>query len=201
MVARLRNAYPGGLLNDLDETALVSEERDNRIKNVIQAVTVSCDLNVYIMPFDSPSYGIIFSKKNDPPYVTWIWIMNNSDKISWINSNKGEPYSFLFLKINRIADYYYYFYNYCLPRGDTGYLDFELHREPVENWNSSEMEIRSELKRNKFTHFTEEMSREKVDFLLEYNYALIPHDDPRWDDIDFEPPLEPASLHACLFSN
>lgn len=198
---RLRKAYPNGLLEEVDETVLVSEERDNRIKKVVLTVNDFCNLNAYIMPFVNPSYEIVFTKRSDPPYDQWIWKMPISHKLAWIRASEGSRYNFLVFKISRVADYFYFFHNYQTIRCDTEFIDVKLNRDPCSTWKYYEIKIHDELQGNKFKYFTEEMSSIQLNSVRKYNYDAIPPDDPRWDDIDYEPPLEPASLHNCLFSH
>ena len=38
-------------------------------------------------------------------------------------------------------------------------------------------------------------------FVLTDGYDEIQHDDPRWDDDDFEPEPVPASVYDCIFGD
>lgn len=198
---RIKRAYPNGLLSDLNKDALNSHELDDKIYNVIRTVSDACLLNVWISPFDKPAYEIAFTQKIHPLFNQWIWQMPNPDKIAWIAANGGDPYTVFWLKISRVADYYYYHYNHWVPRGNTGYLDSDCNREPDDIWRAHERIIREELDRNGFALLSDELACEKVPFLLDQDYHSIPDDDPRWDDDGFEPPFEPTSLHDCLFSD
>jgi hypothetical protein len=198
---RIKRAYPNGLLSDLNKDALNSPERDDRIKNVIEKVFDACSLNVWLDPFDKPAYGIAFTQKIHPLFNQWIWQMSNPEKIAWITENNDDPYTVFWLKISRVADYYYYYYNQWVPRGDTGYLDADCSREPSDVWRAHERRICEELDRNGFVYLTDELARAKVPFLLDQDFDAISDDDPRLDDAGVEPPLKPTSLHECLFSN
>lgn len=58
LVSRLKKAYPTGLVDELDETVLVSEQRDNRIKKVIQTVS---------RPSKNGPFGLNLAPEKWPP--------------------------------------------------------------------------------------------------------------------------------------
>lgn len=198
LAMKIRRAYPDGTAN-LDESALISDERDDRINNVLVMVEDECSLNVEEgFPFDKEAYQFMLTQKDHPPFELWLR-MNNSQKLAWIGANHGEPYPVFWLKISRVADYYEYFYNHWVPRGNTGYLDIDCRRSPNTLWAGYEMKIRKAMGDNGFSYMTDELAIETVPFVPEPDYGGIPEDVPRWYDDAFEPPLVPARVHECLF--
>jgi hypothetical protein len=198
---RIRRAYPGGMIYGMDESALVSKERDSRIRDALQAITVAYPLSISIFPFDKPAYEIMITQSNHPPFDEWVWIMRNCDKLAWIDSNKGNPYPVFLLKISRVADFYYFFYNHWVPRGDTGFLDADCTREPNPKWQGYEKTIRHELEIRGFAYMNSELSSEETPFVKEHDYDSIPDDDPRWQIEGFEPPIISSTVHECLFKH
>ncbi|MEM9016688.1 MAG: hypothetical protein AAGC68_06715, partial [Verrucomicrobiota bacterium] len=104
------------------------------------------------------------------------------------------------LKISRVADFYYHYFNHWKPRGETGYLDIDLHEEPDREWKRVEKILNAQLEHHGFCFLTGKASSEKLPFLLERDYDGIPDDDPRWDDDGFEPLYVPTTMHEALFS-
>lgn len=198
---RIRRAYPSGLIYNLDETSLVSDERDARNQATLTAISTVCPLAITVSPFDKPAYEITITQKDHPPFETWAWLMGNADKLAWIKSSNGDSYTAFWLKISRVADFYYCFYNHWVPRGDTGYLDADLKRKPNALWAGYEKTIRGELERNGLAYLTDDLAREETPFVLEHDYDSIPDDDPRWNEDGFEPPLIPSTVHECLFKH
>lgn len=199
LVTRIQLAYPEGTIYFLDEAALISEERDERIMGVLRTVAEVCSLHFTFDLFNKPAHKISLTQKNHPSFEEWINHMPNPDRLAWINANLGKPYPVFWLKISRVADYYKYFYNYWVPRTDTGYLVPVTDREPDEQWKIYETIICDELASKGFYHFTRELSREITSLVLEYEQ--MPDDDPRWDDDSYERPLVPSTLHRCFFGN
>jgi hypothetical protein len=198
--SKIKQAYPMGMIYDLDESALISYERDGRILTALTKAATECSLSIWVEPFDKPAYSITLTQKEHPPLEVWIWQMQNSDKIAWIKANK-QPYPAFWLKISRVADFYYCFYNHWVPRGDTGYLDADCDQKPNSLWLGYEKIIRRELEANSFVHLSDELAKEKTPFVLEHNYDSIPDNDQRWDEDRFEPPLVASSVHKCLFKH
>jgi hypothetical protein len=199
LIRRLKLAYPAGTLYVPDEAVLISKERDQRIMKALRKVAKACSLHFTFEPFIESAYQISLTQQNHPRFEEWIWSMDNPDKLAWIATNQGAPYPVLWLKISRVADYYKYFYNHWVPRGDTGYLDADCCRQPNKQWIVFEKLIGDELAREGFHPFTRELSREMTPFVLEYEQ--MPDDDPRWDDDRYERSLVPSTLHRCLFGN
>ena len=92
-------------------------------------------------------------------------------------------------------------YNHWTPRGITGYIDADCTRSANDKWLTYQLIIDRELHKHGFEFMTEELCCEKTPLVLEHDYDSIPEDDARLDDIDFEPPLVPTTLHECLFSH
>lgn len=197
LVTKIRRAYPDGT-PDLEESALSSDERDERIDNVLVIAENECSLNIGIFPFDKPAYKYTFTQKNHPPFGHWI-MMDNPEKLAWIRDNHGEPYPAFWLNISRVADYYTCYYNHWAPRGNTGYLDIDCRRSPNTLWVGHEKKIRDALEHHGFSYLTDELACESVPFVLEEDFDCIPEDDPRWLDEEFKPPLVPSSVQQCLF--
>lgn len=200
LIARIKLAYPTGSIDDPDENAYESADRDTRLRNTLNSLGACLPLEFFVDPFDKPAYKIAITQLDHPEFGAWIFQMSNSEKFEWIKVN-GQPYPVLWLKVSRIADYFYYYYNHWVPRGDTGYLDADFKREPNVLWQGYEKAIHSFLERNGFSYFTDEHAREKVSFVLAHDYASIPDDDPRWDDDNFEPPLVECFLDEILFKH
>lgn len=196
---RIRRAYPTGLTEGLDKTALVSDERDARICQVLATAKTECSLNINVSPFDIPAYEIALTQNDHPPFEVWQEQMSNPDKIDWIKAY-GQPYPVFWLKISRVADFYYCFYNHWVPRGDTGCLDADCERQPNALWSGYEETIRRALNSHGFEYLTTELAREKTPFILEQDFDAIPENDPRWGDGKYEPPLVPSTVNECLFS-
>ena len=197
LAMKIRRAYPDRTL-ELEESALVSDERDERINNVLVMAEDECSLDSDIFPFIKPAYKFTLTQKDHPPFGQWI-AMDNPGKLDWIKDNHGEPYPAFWLNISRVADYYYYFYNHWVPRGNTGYLEADCQRSPNALWTEYEKKIIKAMGDNGFSYMTHEIAIERVPFILEHDYDGIPEDDPRWSDVNFEPPLVPSSVHECLF--
>ena len=196
--ARLQKAYPLGTIYEPDESAYESDERDKRLNNSLNRVVTEHPLNYMVEPFDKPAYEIVITQLDHPSFSEWVWRMSNTEKISWIKKN-GGPYPVFWLKVSRVADYYYYFYNHWTPRGDSGYLDADFKRKPNELWLSYENSIRRTLESYAFRYITDDVGLETVPFIEEHDYDSIPDDDPRWEDDDFEPPIVPCYVHKLLF--
>ena len=199
LAGRIKRAYPSGQVYGLVEGTLDSDERDDRIVNVVRTVSEACALAVTLDLFKKPAYKLTFTQKDNPPFEEWIYGMGNSQKLAWIASNNGEPYPAFWLKISRVADYYDYFYNHWVPRGDTGYLDADCRRLPNARWSEYEKRIRQELESNRFEYLTSDLACEKTPFALEQEHDSIPEDDPRWKEDGFEPPWVPSTVYRCLF--
>jgi len=200
LAERLRRAYPTGLFGELDQAALVSEERDRRLQEALTETVRECSLSMSVEPFDKPAYEITLTQKEHPPFDVWIWQMRNPQKLAWIKAN-GGPYPAFWLKVSRVADHYYFFYNHWVPRGDTGYLDADFRLQPNPLWVGYEAQIRHALETRGFAFETDALARERTPLVLVHDWDAIPENDPRWDDDSFEPPLVPASVDACLFGD
>ena len=200
LTAQLQCAYPTGRLYELDEKTLESNTRDDRMIDILRQVLGKCPLSVTLSPFTKPAYKITFTHKNHPPFDEWVWLMSNPQKLAWIENNNGEPYPAFWLNFSRVADFYFFFYNHWVPRGNTGYLDADCKRKPDAQWANFETIIRSELENGGFQYLTAE-ANEKTPLVCKQDFASIPDGDPRWDLPDFEPPFVPCSLHECLFGD
>jgi hypothetical protein len=200
LAERIIRAYSGGLVDDgPEESALVSEERDDRLRKVLTFLSAEGLLNATVITFKDRAYRIALTQQNHPPFENWAEMVN-SEKLVWIAANNGEPYPVLWLKVSRVADYFYYVYNHWVPRGDTGYLDADCNRPPNALWSGHEKMIRQELENHGFSFLTREDLFERTPFVLQRDYDSIPDNDPRWDQEGFEPPLVPSTVHECLFS-
>lgn len=126
--------------------------------------------------------------------------MVRSKKLEWIKQN-GGPYPVLWLKVSRVADYYYYYYNHWVPRGDTGYLDADFKLPPNQRWSEYEKVLRDTLAEANFQFCSDEMAASRTSLVKDNDYDSIPEDDPQWADDAFEPPLVDISIHQCLFAD
>lgn len=194
---RIRNAYPSGLLYELDEVAITNKERDARLWTVIDSCLKECKLECKVTLWSGLRYyEVVMTQKDHPSFNSqWVSRMTNEDKINWIKNN--GPYPVFWLKVSRVDDYYIYHYNHWIPKGDTGYLDAKCDIQPNQIWLGYECFIKTELEKFGFKFLTVELASERVSFVLESE--SIPHDDPRWDDDDFEPPLVTSDVYECLF--
>ena len=197
---RIQKVYPEGTTCSLDVDALQNVERDQRIRSALDYVSKARGLLYDVQPFDKPAYKIGLTQADYPSFVTWVWSMDNAAKIRWIKEH-GSPYPVLWLKISRVADYYYLYYNHWSPRGDTGYLDIDCNNHPNRQWKDHQMILEDTLKQRGFSFFPDSLASQRTSFVQERDYDSIPDDDPRWNDIDFAPPLVDSTLHECLFSN
>ena len=201
LINRIKRGYPAGTTDGLDIPALENEPRDVRLCAILQAAAAECGLNWDIdFTREKRAYVFRFTDKWHPTFEQWIWQMDNAAKTSWLRRN-GAPFPVLLLKVSRVADYYYHFFNHWTPRGDTGYLDADCRREPDVAWAGRLAHIREKLESAGFKYLTSELAAEKTPFVLERDYDSIPDDDPRWDVDAFEPPLVPSTVHECLFSH
>ena len=118
-------------------------------------------------------------------------------KTEWIKNNK--PYVVLWFKVSRVAPYYWTYFNHWHPREDTRFLDIDCCQEPDGQWNESALELRSLLFAQGFSEETSELLCETVPDILTYGGSSIPDDDPRWNDVNFEPSPVLATVDDCLF--
>lgn len=176
-------------------------ERDDRIQKVLVAIGQRFSLVFHRegLSHSDKAYNFAITEKDHPPFSTWIWNMRNPEKLAWIHANNGRPYPVLWLKISLVADYYDYYFNHWKLRGDTGYLDADFQRKPDARWVEYCDGVKLFLRENGFEFETDEIASEKTACVSFRDYASISNDDPRWNDVDFEPPLVPASIHDCLF--
>ncbi len=198
---RIIRAYPSGTEHELDESALESEERDSRIRNAMESIKNEFPLVWHVDIFNKPAYQIGLIHRDQPSFESWVWQMNNENKLAWIKANGGQPYTVLWLRISRVADFFYSYFNHWVPRGDTGYLDADCRREPDVVWAGYQESLSKRLVENGFNFLTDELAREPTPFVTEVDYWSIPEDDPRWNDDDFEPAPIPSSVHQCLFKH
>ncbi len=124
--------------------------------------------------------------------------MSIDDKISWIKSN-GAPYIVFWLRVSRIADYFYFFFNRWTPRGDIVYLGTDCEQPSIPAWAERLVLIQERLEQANFMFLTDELTAENAALILRRDYWSIPEDDPRWDDDNCEAPLVHAGVHHCLF--
>jgi hypothetical protein len=197
----IRRAYPGGTTDCLDDAALKNGPRDVRLHSVLQAAAAECGL---IWNVDAThgklAHEFQFTEKNHPTFDQWIWHMDEPEKISWVQKN-GAPYPVLWLKVSRVADYYYQHFNFWTPRGDTGCLDADFKTLPNAAWTGRLALIKERLDQAGFKYLTRELAGEKTPFVLERDYDSIREDDPRWDDDNFEPPLVHSTVGECIFGD
>jgi hypothetical protein len=196
---RIKRAYAKGV-DELDESALDSVERDARLQKALEQISDECALAWSVQPFVKPCYRIALTQADHPRSEEWIFCMKNPEKLAWIEAH-GQPYPIFWLKVSRVADYYDYFYNHWVPRGDSGYLDADCRREPTALWLGHEKIIRKALEGLGFIYLTDELAGEKVPFVLKRDYDSIPLDDPKYDDPDYEPPIVPTTIVDCLFAH
>jgi hypothetical protein len=197
----IKRAYPGGTTDCLDDTALKNELREVRIRSTLQAVAAECGLNWNNEATRGRlAYEFQFTEKLHPTFEQWVWRMNNGEKISWIQQN-GRSYPVLWLKISRIADYYYHFFNHWTPRGDTGFLDADFKQLPNSAWTGRLAFIKKRLEEARFKYLTDELAAEKTTVVLERDYDSIPYGAHCLDDDDIEAPWVPSTVHECIFSD
>lgn len=198
--ARIRQVYPTGLLWEFDENQLGKDGQAARIELALGGAPISVPLRTSLEPGNKLLYAIAITHADDPAFDDWVFGMGNPEKTDWCNTNNC-PYVVFWLRISRVADYYYFHYNHWKPRGDTGYMDADHLMEANEVWKQYERAICSNLQKQGFILAPDEMLKERISFVLEEGYDEIPDDDPRWDDEDFKPPLVPASVYQCLFGD
>jgi hypothetical protein len=197
---RIQKVYPEGTISSMDEEELKDADRDKRIRTALDSVAKEWDLIYHVQPFDKPDYSIGLTQADHPTFDEWVWSMNNAAKIRWITEH-GSPYPVLWLKVSRVADFYYLFYNHWKPRGDTGYLDADFRDEPNEHWMENQKILEGHLQKHGFSIFPDSLASQKTSLVQVRDYDSIADDDPRWNDDDFEPPLVNSTLHECLFSD
>jgi hypothetical protein len=164
----------------------------------LRSLTKEFPLAYHVDIFNKPAYRIAITERDHPSFETWVGKMRNEDKLVWIAAN-GQPYPVLWLKISRVADYWWSFFNHWTNRGDTGYLDADFRREPNALWSGYQRRTSTLLEEHGFSFLTNELAQEKVPSIMVLDYDSIPGDDPRWDDDDYEPPAVPSSVYECLF--
>jgi len=197
---RIQKVYPEGTICSLDKEALKDVGRDQRIRTALDFVTKERDLLYDIQPFDKPAYNISLTQSGHPEFGAWVYAMDNVAKIRWITEH-GGPYPVLWLRVSRVFDYYYLYYNHWKPRGDTGYLDADFRDVPNDHWKENQKTLEDSLQQHGFLFFPDSLASQKTSLVQERDYDSIPDDDPRWVDVDFEPPLVDSTLHECLFSH
>jgi hypothetical protein len=197
---KLRTAYPNGSIHDLFEEALINPARDERLRDVLNFITAQCPIRVASQLSNNLTWEYTLTQIEHPPFETWVWRMDNPAKLKWIAQSRGEHYPVFWLKFSRVADFYYCFFNLWHPRGETGYLDGRWTDDPpTAAWASYLRLIKSTLQEYDFEMLPEDVARSEVPFILEPNYDAVPEDDPSWENAEFEPPVEPSSVHRCLF--
>src|SRR5436309_15952922 len=120
----LRRVYPAGTVYEMAEGALDDKERDGRIRSVLQYCAAECRLNWGVDVFTTPAYTIWLTQKEHPSFHEWAG-MKVPEQIASV-VKRGEPYPVLWLRISRVADYYYHYFNHWTPRGGTGYMDADF---------------------------------------------------------------------------
>ena len=64
---KIRKAYSSGLVYDFDEEVIISEERDMRLRAVIDSCSMECNLECKVTLWsDSRYYEIVMTQKSDP---------------------------------------------------------------------------------------------------------------------------------------
>lgn len=198
--ARITKVYPTGKFWEYDETALGESNQAARLNAALGAVVNTAPLRISPALGSKLRHSFAITHTGEPTYDEWIRGKGNRQKIEWCKVN-ARPYVVFWLRISRIADCYYFYYNHWKPRGETGYMDADCQVEPNDSWRKYETAIRSNLHDQGFTHASGEMLSERVPFVTDDGNDEIPDNDPRWDDDDFQPPLVPASVHRCLFGD
>ncbi|MCB1658273.1 MAG: hypothetical protein KDI39_08615, partial [Pseudomonadales bacterium] len=70
-----------------------------------------------------------------------------------------------------------------------------------ELWKDYSQKVFEQLKEQGFSLATRQFLSDKVSFVLTWGGNVIPDDDPRWDDDDFEPEPVLAQMYDCLFGD
>jgi hypothetical protein len=195
---RLRIAFPTGVDWEHDAAALDGNDQTIRITKALSTlgdhIRVEPDFQWQLLK------GFTVTLKSTPSFSTWIWSFGRQSKIDWIRKNNAY-YVVLWLQVSRVADYFRWHFNHWHPRGETGYLDADCNIEPDAQWCSTLKTLTTALEEHGFKHATQEIISERVDFIYTYGGDEIPEDDPRWNDIEFEPPPTKASVYKCLFGH
>jgi hypothetical protein len=198
--SRIRQIYPTGLLREFDENTLGKDDQAARVQTALGGVGNVSPLHIALERGNKLFYALAITHTDDPTFDDWIWGMRNPEKTDWCKTS-NRPYVVFWLRISRVADYYYFYYNHWKPRGDTGYMDADHLMVANEAWKQYEHAICSNLQKQGFILAPDAMLKERISFVLEEGYDEIPDDDPRWDDEDYRPPLVPTSVYQCLFGD
>jgi len=198
--ARIRQVYPTGRVWEIDESQLGQNNQATRLEQALGSVEKAFQLRIALEPGDKLLHALAITHAGDPAFHDWVFGMGNPEKAGWCNTNNC-PYVVFWLRISRVADYYYFHYNHWKPRGDTGYMDTDHLMVANEAWKQYERAICSNLQKQGFIMAPDEMLKQRISFVLEEGFDEIPDDDPRWDDEDYRPPLVPTSVYQCLFGD
>lgn len=198
---RIRAVFPAGNDWERDDKQLEANDYGERITYVVKKCCSTLPMSVKSERWPDHNYDqFAFTHRDSPDFDTWIWKMDNSEKIHWINEH-GSPYVVLWLQVSRVADFYYAYFNHWKPRGDTGYLDADSKEEPNEKWRRYSEGVFNRLHEQGFLLATQDFLRERVPFVLTWGGDEVPDSDPRWDDENFEPDPVPATVYDCLFGD
>lgn len=198
MEAKLRRAYPTGLLRERDDSQVGANRQNLRLHWAIRRAVASAPIAVSDVWSKIPSIDLAITQIGDPPY--WHWVGMGGEKSAWITKS-GRPYVVLLIRISQVADVYYHWYNHWILRDDSEYAEPNAITEPSKLWKRYASTIFSSLDQRGFCEAPATMRQEQVPFVLVEGFDEVPEDDPRWEDDDFEPPLVEASLHKCLFGD
>jgi len=196
IVKRLAEVYPTGSLYEPDEDILKKSNTFDRLKPLIQFLGKKLNLHYQCSSREEQNYSLYFTQQNHMGFDNWIYLPND-EKLYYIKEY-GDRFPVFLMKVSKVADYYYYWYNIWVPRGNTGYLDIDL-QEPSQLWINHEKEINASFKSYGFDMFPKKGYSIKVPNVKFQDFDSIPEDDPRWDDEDFELPMVDAYLGDCIF--
>lgn len=198
---RIRAVFPQGNDWEPDYNELDANEYVQRINCVTKNCSALLPLSVSSERYYEGLFDVFrFTHSSTPNFDSWISKMDNAAKIRWIQEN-GCPYVVLIVKVSRVSDYFISYFNHWRPRGSTGYLDADFSEEPNELWKDYSQKVFEQLKEQGFSLATRQFLSDKVSFVLTWGGNVIPDDDPRWDDDDFEPEPVLAQMYDCLFGD
>jgi hypothetical protein len=200
LTERIRQVYPTGLLWERTDEHLSSKDQDFRISNALTLMVQMQSVRTSVQPWKKPAYQYAITHIDDPVFDDWVWRMGNAGKLRWI-AEHDRPYVVLWLRVSRVADYFYHYFNHWVPRGDTGYLDADFRREPTDAWHKIEETMCVALHSQRFVVASPELLAHRTPLVLDQGWDEIAEDDPRLDDDGFKPPLVECSLFDCLFGD
>ncbi|MDF2177934.1 hypothetical protein P2G88_06690 [Aliiglaciecola sp. CAU 1673] len=196
---RIRNVYPTGFISEPDTEQFDANNMLRRLTHVLQLSNIQ--LPLYYRGSSHrrgpPIYDLAFTHRNTRDMDMWV-ALSNAEKIALIREWR-HPFTVLSISVSRVADFYLCHFNHWHPRGDTGYLDAISTEEPSSEWQGYKEGLCRLLQVQGFKDATALPLEQIVPGTKAWGGDEVPDDDPRWEDIEFDPEPVPATLYQCLY--